>query len=186
MIGTGTATIQIQGTGGVGGDNNVGVKISGSSTVSVEDGDITDGFGLRIVGRGGTGSGNNNYGAVIENATLSSSGTGGILVQGIAGGTGTSGIGLYGNRANILATGTGNIWLAGVGSGSSDGSGVVLVYSNVRQTGGTTVTIQGIGSRSTTGNGQTGFTMIGGLLDAATLQLIGVGGAGTQRIVPLS
>ena len=85
VTGTGTAVIGIQGFGGSTGDNNVGVKIGGASTISVNDG------ALGIIAN--SGPGDNSHGIQIESSTISSSGSGAIGIQGTA--TGNSGIGLY-------------------------------------------------------------------------------------------
>ena len=114
---TTAGNITFTGTGGAGTDDNNGIYLlDGGTTISTVDGDMTlDGTG------GGDGTGIDNRGIYIFNATLSSTGMGGsagtINLDG-TGGSGTqSDVGVRLENFATIVTADGNIDIEGVGNG---------------------------------------------------------------------
>ena len=117
---TGTATIALNGTAGLGNGNNFGVQIQNGGKALSSNGDIT------VTGQGGSG-GSFNHGVFLSSnaPVLESTGTANIIVTG-TGGTGSNvhGIQMLPTGGAITAT-AGNITLDGQ-SGSSSGNGLVI------------------------------------------------------------
>lgn len=170
---TGTGDISLTGTGGTGTTENYGAYVRG--TLSTVDGDVS------VTGQGGNGSSNYNSGTVLSFATVSSSGSGTLSIDG-TGATGTSdnyGIDIYGSsitgqNGDIILTGQG-------GSSGSQNYGVVLESNSV-------VTSNGSADITVDGTGGTGTaSQYGILVDNSTItgastgsvSLVGQGGSGT-------
>jgi hypothetical protein len=152
--GSDAATITIDGIGGTAGGSNRGVEISGSGTrVTTVDGDI------EITGQGGgVGLG---HGVLIHSgAVVSSTGTGTdagtITIDGTGGtaGSGNHGVDIR-NPDTQVTSEEGDILIIGQGGGASGSNNGVRIAS------GAVVSSTGMGS------------------DAATITIVGTGGAGT-------
>ncbi|MDB5386267.1 MAG: hypothetical protein JWM11_1913 [Planctomycetaceae bacterium] len=159
---TGNARIAIDGTGGGGTDDNTGVEFNGfgyggATHLSSQDGDIT------IIGNGSTaaiGAGNRGI-AVLEGATITSTGLGKISLNG------TAGIGVdaergveIGDTNTSITAQQGDISVTGHGGTGTYGFGIwVRVAATVASTGSSRITIDGTGGP---GGGQQNGVILNG------------------------
>ncbi len=141
----GNGSITIAGTGGSGGSENNGVLFNGfgyggATKVSSENGDIV------ITGQGSTtatGAGSRGI-CILENATVQSTGTGKITLNG-TGGTGTNGArGVELAYGALVTSVIGDIQITGQGGATTSGFGTwISVGSTVESTGTAKITIEG-------------------------------------------
>ncbi len=125
-----TGNVTVQGTGGnngtagVGGgsgNNNYGVLLSGTGSITAAGGTLS------VTGTGGASTGNGNHGVYLNGAStaISNSGAGSISITGTGGGEGTSssnrGITTAGAGGFISTSGSGNISLSGTAKNSTGG-----------------------------------------------------------------
>ncbi len=132
LTATGSAQVELIGKAGSGTRQNRGVDIEGSAIVSVVDGD------LRITGTSpGTHTTDQNMGVVLVGGvaipTVSSSGSGKIIING-TGGTGTTlnaGF-VQAGGAKLISSGSGDVEITGVsGSGGVANSAFGIFFDNV-------------------------------------------------------
>ena len=169
ILGTGNAAITITGTAGstAGGfTTEQGVYVLGT-TVSVANGDLT------IRGTGGVDTGASNQGVALQGSTITSTGTGNILIEGTGSGSGAlnNGIGFIGAASTIGGNSTtSNITFRST-SAISDSFSVAAGLGSIKTTG--TITFAPMSDSETIGIG-TGST--GKLnLDATDLAAIQTG-----------
>ncbi|MCA3263453.1 MAG: hypothetical protein ING44_16025, partial [Telmatospirillum sp.] len=149
-----------------------GVELSGGADITSSGGNIA------IAGKGGDGSpggappaGSNQFGVSAgANSTISTTGSGFIVVHGYGGlspydnpGSGGSHTGIYLNGAASgtavdISTGNGQIKLVGTGNSTGGGSGdnnggVALLFAKVRSTGSGAIDITGTAATTGTGRG---------------------------------
>src|SRR5690606_25796805 len=80
LMTSGTGTIAFHGRGGEGASRNYGVSLSAGTWVESTDGAIS------LIGRGGDGTGERNYGVLIDTAEVVSLGSATLTLDGTAGG----------------------------------------------------------------------------------------------------
>ena len=145
--GTNAGTITINGTGGPGVDENLGVYMSGGGSITSVDGDIM------VTGQGGAASGRGNRGILMDAGRVASTGTGpNAATITLSGTAGTGGLDMSGLRISGLFTkvrsADGNITITGTGNASDPTStfsnGVALVNGATVET--ETAQIQIMGS----------------------------------------
>jgi filamentous hemagglutinin family protein len=171
----GTGTITLMGTASGGSGTAVGAAFSPHVTISAVDGLI------RITGvNNSTGTGINP--GVQSQGTLTSSGIGGITVNGAGGGASTSSTSsgvIFANTASTVVTGSGAISITGAG-GDNGGTGAnnygVDIESPISAVGGA-ISITGAGGASA-GNSNHGILVNGALANASggAITLMGTGG----------
>lgn len=174
---SGSGTVTLTGTGGNGANINIGVYLSDPSTrVQVEEGL------LHLVGHGGgTGAGNGNAG-IFSAATLSSIGSGPILLDGF-GGSGVHfnmGVILSGGQINTIDS---DLTLNGTGVGTGAMNFGVRFESNAQcqSTGSGAIVLSGTASSNGKNNNH-GVILSGGTLSANTGSILITGiGRGTQN-----
>jgi hypothetical protein len=174
---SGAGTVTLTGTGGNGANINIGVYLSDPSTrVQVEEGL------LHLIGRGGgSGAGNGNAG-IFSAATLTSVGSGPIVLDGFGGS------GVHFNMGVILSSGQINtidsdLTVNGTGSGSGAMNFGVRFESSAhcQSTGSGALVLSGIASSSGKNNNH-GVILSGGNLTANTGSILITGaGQGTQN-----
>jgi hypothetical protein len=147
----GAGTITLNGTGGQGATFNIGVDLENVGTViSSVTGDIS------IIGHGGAGTINRNYGVGIAiGSAINSNGTAKITING-TGGSGTSsqfGVRISDDDTTISSTG-GDISITGQGgTGTSGNNGVgVLFGALISATNGAKITFDGTGGTGGAGS----------------------------------
>ncbi|MDZ8262094.1 CHAT domain-containing protein [Nostoc sp. ChiQUE01b] len=121
---TKTGTITLEGIAGVGTDISEGIYIGANSKVRSANGNIS------LMGTGGNGGGNRNFGILLENgAEVESTGTGNITLEG-ASSNSTEGISIKNSSINPTGTGSGTIALTAdemnfLGSTQIKGTGIL-------------------------------------------------------------
>ncbi len=154
-IDTAIGAIRIHGHGldGSATDEMVGLYIRGGSVIQTTDGDIA------LSGEGGSGTGNDNHGAVIgndgTNNLIYTNGSGDITLNATAGTSASGGSGLYMRLNGRIDTyGSGDIMITGTGAGTSanDQNGILLFGQAV---GGADVHASGSGNVTLIGNANT-------------------------------
>lgn len=148
-------TIVLTGTGGVGADFVNGVFIEESSIVSA-NGDIS------VIGIGGNGSGNSQYGIRTRAATIESTGTGDnaakILLDGTGGDADSFLVGLGVFEGSVVRSVDGDIsWIGRGGRGTGGNNAGLLASDFVLESTGTganaaKISVHGIGGSGTNGN----------------------------------
>jgi filamentous hemagglutinin family protein len=150
IISTGTATINVQGTGGFGALNNNGIQVdgTGSSITSSGTGVVT------LIGQGGPGTvlpANQNQGIRVSNSGLITTVTGNVTATGTGGGNslGTNNIGIdVDSGGDITTTGSASLILRGTGgNGTTNNSGIQVDGA------GSTISSTSNGALSLIGNG---------------------------------
>lgn len=152
VLSTGPATINIQGTGGNGSQNNNGIEVNGTGSSITSSGTGT----VTLVGQGGPGSlgaASQNQGIRVDNNGLITSVTGNITATGTGGGTatGNNNIGIdVDTGGDIVTTGSASLILVGNGgNGTTANSGIQVDGA------GSTISSTANGAISLTGNGST-------------------------------
>lgn len=121
---TKTGTINLEGIAGVGTDISEGIYIGRNSRVRSANGNIS------LMGTGGNGEGNRNFGILLEDgAEMESTGTGNITLEG-ASSNSTEGISIKNSLINPTGTGSGTIALTAdemnfLGSTQIKGTGIL-------------------------------------------------------------
>ncbi|WP_414514552.1 CHAT domain-containing protein [Nostoc sp. PCC 9305] len=121
---TKTGTINLEGIAGVGTDISEGIYIGRNSRVRSANGNIS------LMGTGGNGEGNRNFGILLEDgAEMESTGTGNITLEG-ASSNSTEGISIKNSSINPTGTGSGTIALTAdemnfLGSTQIKGTGIL-------------------------------------------------------------
>ncbi|WP_261248759.1 CHAT domain-containing protein [Laspinema olomoucense] len=165
--------IAIEGTGGSGTNNNEGIFVDNTTTVS-GNGDIT------LTGTGGNGTGQGNRGVGLQTGSRVESTGGAIAITG-RGGIGTdSNMGIFVD--NTTVSGNGDITLTGTGgNGTGQGNGGVILQtvSRVESTGGA-IAIEGTGG-SGTNNNEGIFVDNTTVSGNGDITLTGTGGNGTGQ-----
>ena len=148
-------TIVLRGTGGVGADFVNGVFLKESTLVSA-NGDVS------VIGIGGNGSGNSQYGIRTRAATIESTGTGDnaakILLDGTGGDADSFLVGLGVFEGSVVRSVDGDIsWTGRGGRGTGGNNAGLLAGDFVLESTGTganaaKITVHGIGGSGTNGN----------------------------------
>ena len=182
---TGTATIDLNGTGAPANATNTGLTIDGTNTkVTSVSGAIS------ITGQGGAATGGNNSGIVVSSSGLvSSTGTGGsaatITINGTGGAGTTNNNGVYVlNAGSAITSVDGAINITGQGEGTTTNSVGVQVQGGgtISSTGTASMTIMGTGTNGTNGNVGIEVTGAGAAITSTdgSMTLTGIGqGTGT-------
>ena len=124
---TANGLLTINGTSFGTGYGGVGVSVSSSSVVSA-----TGSGNITIIGTAATGT-DYVYGYGQDSSSVSRVNTGTLTINGTACGTGSNARGLELYGSTVEATGTGNIIInANVPTGTGDGYGVYLAYTNLK------------------------------------------------------
>ncbi len=116
----GTGSILMEGVGGPGTQNNLGIGIVGSSSVTTASGNIhLVGTGrVSVVGAGTTG----NMGIEIDTSQVTSTGAGSILLEGIGGAGTSNNTGVQVSSTSLVGTtNAGDIHIIGRGNGTGAG-----------------------------------------------------------------
>ena len=142
---TGAGTITLNGIaqGTSTSATNQGVVISGTTTISTVNGDLT------LIGTSASSSGANNYGVSVGGSgtkTIQTTGAGNLIINGTSLSTGVNGRGVS-IAGNYNATGTGDIIITGVGGAASTQNNNYGVYSSAA------VINSGTGKLTVTGTG---------------------------------
>lgn len=122
---TKTGTITLEGIAGVGTNISEGIYLSSNSRVSSANGNIS------LMGTGGNGGGNRNFGILLEDgAEVESTGTGNISLEGASSNNTTEGISIKNSSINPTGTGSGTIALTAdemnfLGSTQIKGTGIL-------------------------------------------------------------
>ena len=191
---TGTGTVSVTGTAGADGsgnqsNNNHGIYITGGAKISAVDGNVS------VTGTGGAiATGYNHYGVYLDedNSSITTSGSGNIIVSGTAGTGGNnasnSGYGVYLNDSttpniaaypSIIATGSGNVTITGTATGKSGGTevGIALNAGKVSSTSGT-LSLTGTGGSGSANS--TGVTLASASISSTTGDITISGTAGNS------
>lgn len=149
---TDDGTITLEGSAGNGVDDNIGIFMGNSSSISTEDGAITlQGNGSLVT----TGSGNRGIN-LQDSSEIVASGSGEISLEGTGGNGVDSNIGLFVDTSSVITTNNGTITLQGEGSSETTGSnnrGINLQNnSEVLISGSGEITLEGIGGNGVDGN----------------------------------
>ena len=183
--GADAGTITLNGIGGDGAEFNSGVLLSTDTLISSVDGDVM------IIGRGGNGTGEKNYGVDIDpGASIQSTGT--TTAAAKISIDGTAGSGTQNNQGVVVAgaalsTVMGDLSITGQGAASSGAfnHGVIINADSLLESLGTgldaaTITVDGIGGAGTDWNVGTAFSGGAALRSIdGDVTFIGRGGAGT-------
>ena len=176
------ARITIHGTGGFGGGLDVGVWMFHSSSVSSAVGEIS------IAGQSGTGPGSNNHGVLLESgATIVSTDSAPITIEGTGRGTGGVSVGVYLVEPNSgIKSVNGDINItgeAGDGSGHANIGVTIDLGGYIESTGTAAITIHGTGGDGWTSNHGVRVYGVESFIKSAVgdIDVTGIGGAGTDR-----
>ena len=145
-------TVTVHGTGGNGGDSNVGIYLMQNSSIT-----STNENSVHIIGIGGTSnSGSFHDGVDLQNSTIQALGTGNVSVHGIGGqGGGGNHNGIHLDLGASISSSGGDVYAEGHGGGDDGDNGYnvgVGIYGNaaIRAGGFGNTAVRGIGGR---GNG---------------------------------
>ena len=158
---TGSGTITLNGIaqGTSTSATNQGVVISGTTTISTVNGDLT------LIGTSASSSGANNYGISVGGSgtkTIQTTGAGNLIINGTSLSTGVNGRGVS-IAGNYNATGTGDIIITGVGAAASTQNNNVGIYSSaaVINSGAGKLTVTGTGGGAGASQNNHGVAAVG-------------------------
>ncbi|MDC8004566.1 HYR domain-containing protein [Aureisphaera galaxeae] len=174
---TGAGTISLLGTGGGGGNSNMGIELANGSSITAEDGMI-------LIDGNGNGTGNTNDGVRINNTVSSTSGSINITGECLSTAGGQLLIGVRFDGSSNVQSVDGDITILGTGG---DGTGNFNI--GVAPLFGATISATGSGSISMTGTAGAGALATTGIFfqtdttnistNGGGISLTGTGGTGT-------
>ncbi|MCU0543875.1 MAG: CHAT domain-containing protein [Oscillatoriaceae cyanobacterium Prado104] len=168
--------ITLAGSGGVIGNNNIGINISSNSLVR------STGLGnIALNGTGGNGT-DDNSGISINGSTVRSTAGGNINLTGTGSGTGINNTGVILNNATVESTsGNGSVIITGTGgNGTNDNAGITIDPPSAVRSQNGDITLTGTGGNAS-GINNTGITMSGQVVsENGDIALIG-NGVGTSN-----